>query len=394
MRNKRRILIKLILCTLILINLTACWNARELKDLPIVVGMGIDKAPSADHVLLTAQIIKPQELKGNSQSGSSGSSNAYVNIKNSGETVFRAIREFTHETSGRLYISHNQAIIIGRDIAYDGVQKYLDFFMRASETRPTTLILISDTTASDILDVQPELTRMPAINISKISKAQALQSQSKEIMMQEFVNCLLSKTTSAIAPLIHVSENNGKKSLRIEGMVIFKEDKLVGQLNEIETRGMLWVTGDVKSGVIDIPYEDGKVSLEIKNATSKITPIIKNNQVSIQIKIKEEGTLVAQTTKKNLATLSAFENLKKRQNKAIEEEILASFKKAQELNTDYFGLGEEVHKKYKKEWKDIESDWDDIFSSIDVDIQVESNIQATGLITKPATPESMEERTE
>lgn len=390
MKNKIVFYFKIFIYALILLSLTSCWNSRELNTLPIVVGIGIDKEQTSKNVLLTAQILKPEEFKKNSSGSSGGQSKAYWNLKSSGETVFDALREFTHETSERLYTSHNQVIVIGKEIATEGIQKYLDFFMRAIETRPTTLILISSDTANAVLDTEPELGKMPAISISKLSKAQQLQSHSKEITFQDFTNYLLSKTTSPIAPIITVIEDDEKKSLKIEGMAVFKGDQMVGQLNESETRGLLWIKGEIKTGVINVPHKEGIVSIEIVNMKSKVTPKIINGEMYIYVNIKENSTLTEQTCTENLSTLTSFEELKKLQNEAIRNEILSALKKARELNTDIFGFGELIHKKYKKEWKDIESKWDDIFPSIQVKIEIESNLEATGHISKPAVPESLE----
>ncbi|MPW25468.1 Ger(x)C family spore germination protein [Alkalibaculum sp. M08DMB] len=389
MKKRMIILFKILISTVILFNLTGCWNANELNTLPIVVGIGIDKAPSDEEVQVVAQIIKPQELQG-SLGSSDGGGEAYWNLTSTGETIFDAIREMTHESSGRLYTAHNQIIVIGNKIASEGVQKYLDFFMRAHETRPNTLIVISSNTSTEILDTKPELTRIPAESITRLSEAQEIQSHSKKVTFQDFTNYLMSKTTSPVAPLITSLKDKETSTLKIEGMAIFKGDQMVGQLDESESRGLLWVTGDIKTGALVVPYKNEVVTLEIINAKRKITPKIQGDNIYIHVEIKEEGKIVEQTSKENLATLQDFEELKKVQNEAIKSEILSALNKAQELNTDIFGFGEEIHKKYKEEWKEISSNWDKIFPSIEVEIEIQSSIDSTGKISHPAVPQSLE----
>lgn len=390
MKKGIKIIFKMLITILVVMTMTGCWDARELYNISMVVGLGIDKGEADDTVLLTAQIVKPQKLKSSFDASTSSQSKAYWNLQSTGDTVFDAVREFTHKTSQKLYISHSDVIILGKEVASDDVQKYLDFFTRSNETRPNTHILVANGTAAEILDVQPELDNLPAINISKLIDAQGLTSYSKAVDFEEFTNRLLSSTTSPVAPIISVEDNNNEKVLSINGLAVFKQNKMVGELNSMQTRGFLWVIGEVETGVIVIPYKDGKVSIEIKKATSKVKPKFVEDKILMQIEIQFAGVLVGQTVTENLATVPAFEELIKLINIAIEGEILDSLKKAQELNADIFGFGETIHKKDRKKWKELEPNWDSIFSSIQLDLEIESKLIGTGHATKPAMPESLQ----
>lgn len=390
MKKYRIGLTKMILCSAVIVMLTSCWDARELDNISIVVGLGIDKGMADNTVLLTAQIVKPEALKGSTDQSSSSQAKAYWNVQSTGETIFDAIREFTHVLSQKLYVSHNDVLILSKEIAAEGVQKQLDFFIRSNETRPTMKLFVSNNTAAEILDVQPQLSKLTALNMSKLIDAQVFTSNSKVVILEEFINCLLSKTTSAVAPIISVTDNNNEKTLSINGLAVFKGDQMVGQLNPTETRGLLWVTGDVKTGVLDIPYKDGIVSIEIKKATGKLSPEFIEDKIIMHVSIQLEGILVSQTNTENLATIPAFEELKKLINIAIENEIFASLMKAQELNTDIFGFGEKIHEKDRKKWKELEPNWDAVFSILQLELEVYSHVRGTGHATKPTVPESLE----
>lgn len=373
-----------------LLFLPGCWGARELNSLSLVLGIGIDKKTSdPDKVFMTVQIVKPEALK-KASSGNEGQgqeSKAYWNLENSGSTIFDAIREYTHETNTRLYDAHNEVIIFGKDAAKDGVQKYLDFFQRAQETRPTTEIVVSETTASEVLDVMPELDRLPAVNIQKLVKAQENTSQSLEATLQEFTNNLLSKTKSPVAPLVWVTADGEKKLLSVKGLAVFKGDKMVGELDGNEARGLLWVDGLVKTGVIDLSYLGGKVSIEIKSAESKVSSHINDGKVSFSIDIKEDGAMVAQTCEPNMETIPEMSILENLEQAVIQMEILNTVAKAKQMNTDIFGFGEDIHKYHPAEWKQMEGSWDKIFPTIQVDVHVVCKIRSAGNITRPSIPQ-------
>ncbi|MDD4753993.1 MAG: Ger(x)C family spore germination C-terminal domain-containing protein, partial [Desulfitobacteriaceae bacterium] len=140
--------------------------------------------------------------------------------------------------------------------------------------------------------------------------------------------------------------------------------------------------------VINSPKSGEKVSLEIIRSSAKIIPEIKNGILHIKIKIKEEGNLGDQMAPEDLTDPILFSSLEKRQAEAIKKEVLSAWEKARQYNTDIFGFGEAVYKKYPKEWKEIEDKWDDYFPQIKVSLEVvEANLRRSGMTTKPPIQE-------
>lgn len=389
MKNRNGFFKLTLICMIIVFSTTGCWNRRELDTLAIVMGIAFDKTENPTKTQLTVQIVKPGELKSGNKAGGGGGK-AYLNVKNTGETVFSTIRGFAHKFSQKLYFHHNQVLIFSRDIAKEGVQKYIDFFLRNHETRLRVWVLVAKDKASDILDVTPQLKKIPAMDITDLLENQAVTSQTSQVRLQQFMSRLMSKTTAPIAPLIEVSGDEGnEKTAVVSGTAVFKKDKLAGQLDNTETRGLLWVTGEVKSGIIDVdcPSGDGKVSLEIIRADSKITPEIEDGKIHIKVKIKEEGILGSQSCPENFAEPAAIAALEKKKAAAIRSEVQAALKKARELNTDVFGFGDRVHQRYPRLWKEFETRWDETFPNIEVTVAVEAKLRRMGRITKPAYPE-------
>jgi len=65
---------------------------------------------------------------------------------------------------------------------------------------------------------------------------------------------------------------------------------------------------------------------------------------------------------------------------------MAAFDKSIEINADIFGFGEMLHKKYSKEWKTLKDNWDEIYPTIKLNINVETKIIKTDLLKEPASP--------
>lgn len=391
MKNgKEKMMRKIVVCLIIIcgtISSTACWDRRELDSLAVVMGVGIDQAQEKDKVLVTAQVIKPAEISSPGKGGGSGEK-PYLNVTNTGNTVLETLRRFTHVINRRMYLAHNEVIILGNEVAREGVRAYLDLFFRDPEPRLTAWILVAKEKAGAVLETGAELEKIPALNLAQLLEARVATSEVPAVNLNDFCQRLMSKTAAPVAPLVEVSDEGKKKTARLAGTVVFKKDKLVGYLTLTESRGLLWVLNEIKGGIIVVksPDGEGEVSLEILRASSKITPEIKDGKPFFTVKIKEEGNLDEQKCAENLTTLTAWAALEQNQVGVIRQEVKAALQKAQELNADIFGLGEVVQRKYPALWKELELHWDEVFPQLEIKIVVETKLRRSSMITRPVTP--------
>lgn len=77
-------------------------------------------------------------------------------------------------------------------------------------------------------------------------------------------------------------------------------DKLIGELDEEESRGVLRVLGKVKRGSIVVSNPEGKVSVEIMESNSKVKPIIDKGSIKISTEIEVENNLGENQRQQNL----------------------------------------------------------------------------------------------
>lgn len=383
----------ILLILFFLLCLTACWDRKELDDLAIVSGIAVDYDQETEQVRLTAQIIKAGEV-GQSQEGGSGGSTtgeepqaAWV-VESTAETVFEAVRAFTFQSSRKLYFPHNNIIVFSKEIAEKGIRPYISFFIRDPATRTMVWVLIAEGQASDVMRVKTDLEKIPAAGIARMIENRVVTSQISGTTLQDFTSMLLSKTTAPVASHIHIFEEDGEKKAYIEGSSVFKGDKLSTYLNKKETRGLLWIKGEVKSGITVIKDPMGKkISVEITKSSSQIEPEIINDKYIIKLKVSSEANIGEQMGDFNLATGKVIAYLEKENNGAIKKEIKAVIEKAQRNRTDIFGFGEAFHRKYPRQWKTIEANWGNIFSQLDIQIEIDSHIRQIGVNVKAPIPE-------
>jgi spore germination protein KC len=374
--------------------LIGCQNARDLQDLVIVTAVGIDKSDKgADQIRITAQIILPGNITsgiggaGGGGGGGSEGQKPYINVETSGNTVQTTLRSMTDYTINKLYLSHNEAIIFGRSIAKKGIRRHLDFFVRDNEGRPTTKIFVADNLASEVLDVAASFETLPSSNLSSLIIDQKRTSYVKPVEMHEVVKKLLSKTASFVLPIVSVEEMNGQKIHKIAGMAVFKSDKMVGELDKTESSGLLFALGEAKYGLTPVNYKDQEVSLEIISSSSKIKPKIDGENISFSIKIKMSTAISEQTGTEPIGKKEDLDELEKLQKQKIEEEVYSAFSAAKELNADIFGFGELLRKHYPEKWSELESNWDKVFKTVNINVSIDNQIRNMGLSSKPLVPE-------
>lgn len=219
---------KYIACTvllfLVLIAPAGCWSRRELDTLSIVAGIALDRTDEPGLFRLTAQLIRPANI-GTPGSGSAGTrEEAFLNVSETGVETFEIVRKMGRSISRRLYWSHNRALIIGKGIAEDGVRKYLDFFYRDNESRLNVMVFVARGEANSILSPTTHLGPIPAYGLYDLSKNQAINSFVPTVNLKDFLQILLSKTTSAVLPFIDLIEEEGKTRPAITGAAVFKGD--------------------------------------------------------------------------------------------------------------------------------------------------------------------------
>lgn len=385
---------KAILATIILsmIFTSGCWSRRELNYLAIVEAFGIDKVKGKEEIIGSQQIVKPAAAKAGGDTKGGGSASAVWTLTARGETYFDALRKGAMQSPRRMYYGHNKVIVIGEEAAREGVAGYLDLAGRDPELRPGPWVFIAKgVTAEEIINAQSEQNPIGAIVLDGLAKLNRASSLNAVIQIEDFLKKVSSDSTSAYASRIEIFKRKtvGDQEFvefKLSGASVFRKDKLIGWLEEKETRGMLWIIGEVKSGIITVKAPDNKsVGLEILSAKSKIKPDIRDGKLSIIVEVSEEANFGDSNTQLDLTTPERIKELNDKQSDVIEDEIRSCLKIAQkEYQVDLFGFGEAIHQNYPKDWELIKDKWEEVYPTIPVELVINTNINRYGMFAEPA----------
>ena len=384
-----RYCVKIIAILLSVLLLCGCWSRRELDTIAIVIGLGIDNADKEGEVALTVEIEKPAPPQGGGSGGSGGGSGAqYLNITNKGSDIFTIVRDYNSEIGRKLYFPHNQVVIFGEEFAKLGIRNQIDFLLRDHENRLNVQVLVAKGKAQEIMNSPELLEGAPAVDIMNMIESQKNTSEAPDIDLLNLLSALTSATTSPIAPLVSLEKEGEESKIIVAGTAVFKGDRLVGEFNGAETRGMLWMMDKMGSGALNFKHDDGTVSLEIVKTKTKVKVGFKpDGSPIVKVEVKPNCNLGSQSGIIDQTSEESLKALEKRADEIIKAEMEYTLTKAKSLGTDVYGFGSKFHQHYPKKWKEMELKWDDLFKALEVEVTVKTSIQGVGRMTKPAYPD-------
>ena len=391
MKLKRLLFILIILSTIFL---TGCWSSHEVNTLAIAVCIGIDKTENG--YLVTAQVLNPRAIASKKATVES----PVVIYTAEGNDLAEIVRRFTTQSSRIFYNADLRMVVFGEDVAKDGIQNILDYFLRNHEYRTDFYFVIAkNSTANEVLGILTPIESVPGSSMYiSLKMSEEKWAAMKSVRIIELVNSIIADGDNPVLTGIEISQDeispkstdilkqSGEyKKLKYTGLGAFNKDKIVGWLDEDESKGYNYITDNVKNTVEYADYDSKvKITYEIINAKSRTKVYFLENKPAIEVKIK---------IKCNIGIVEGEFDVSAEENKQVLNKLLASkvkllcekaLNKAQkELKNDIFGFGEAIHRKYPKTWEKLKDDWNDKFTDLPVNITVEAETKQLGQITKP-----------
>ena len=105
------------------------------------------------------------------------------------------------------------------------------------------------------------------------------------IQMKDIIDMFRKPGSEPFTSGVNISGKNFSNKISLEDTAVFKKDKLIGWLNSTESRGLLFVKGNVKGGIMTIYYNGDKLSLRILRNNSEIHPVINDGKIQINLTV-------------------------------------------------------------------------------------------------------------
>ena len=369
--------------------LSGCWSSHEVSSLAISVCIGIDKTKNG--YIVSEQIVNPRAIASNKATNES----PVILYTAESESIIGAIESLDLQSSRNIYSAHLRMVVLSEELAKDGIEEILCYFMRSHEYRTDfNFIIAKGCMARDILSVLTPEESIPGVELyEKLKLASSENATAKEVKFIELANSMLSEGINpVITGALIIGENGlpsstedlwqtpGLDKIRYTGLGAFSEDKLVGWLSEAESKGLNLISGNVNRFAAQSDIGSTQVlTFDVHNVKSEVKAFVKNGEPSIDVNIDFDYRIIKYTGDMDLNAPECIPML----NGMAQVEVLsfcnAAVNKTQnELKTDVFGFGERIHTADPEYWKTVKGKWNKVYPGIPVNITVTAHIKSTG----------------
>ncbi|WP_312027037.1 Ger(x)C family spore germination protein [Paenibacillus illinoisensis] len=374
------------------ISIAGCGNRTELNELGITTAAGYDRQDG--NWLITYQIIVPPASSTNGSSG--GSQSAVTTFSSQGKTIREAVAKSSLENPKKLYFSHTNVILIGKEAAQYGLSEILDDYYRNIDARESVKVIIADGQAREYLKklVPPE--KQPGRALSQIiERNHELGSYYPVMNLHEIALKITSDSGSAGIPILTVTgqdtrqlesidifrQTSTRGKLRLQGLSVFYKDKQIGVLNQRESMGVSWLTDRVNRTNLSYVNAHGEInSFLVQKASVKVQPIKSGHHYSIQVNAKVEAELEESTTLLDITSPHIIDELQLQAERIITSQMMNGWNASQRLHVDMLSIANKIHQRYPKDWRTLKEKWPQELAQMEINVNVDVSLRRTGLL--------------
>jgi len=373
---------RLLIAPLLILSLlaTGC-GTTEINKSSIPLGFGVDYKNG--QVIFTTQLANPT-----SPEKGAGGGPQFIVQSATGATIAEAARRISLSNSQYPLWSQSSLLLWGEDLAKSDMSLFMDFVSRNRFVRKNIPVVVThNASVEEILNTIPLATPYTATAIAGMLQAQQTQlGIYTPITIIQVLDRFATPGIEPVIPMITIKKSPQGNQLLLQDMAVFRDRKMVGMLNEKESRGYRFMSPKMIQGglfIIPNPMDSGKwVTLEMSRSQAKIKPQIQGRQIKMIIEINAEGNFYEQGGSGDLFTLNVFKQLEQLANQEIKNQISACITRAQSLDSDIFGWGKMIHESDPKLWEELGPNWSQVFPGIETEITVKYEIRRSYLRDK------------
>lgn len=396
--------------------------------------VGVDKAPDGRY-LVELKVVKPGLVAGASAGGGQGgggggqSGQPFWVATSEGKSILEALHLMRSFTPRLPFLAHNQLILIGEEVAREGVGPVLDFFLRNRETRRTTPFFVARGLAYQTLVYASPLEPSPGMNLAGIIQWEQGNIQAWLEELGDFAAALHNPWSEPVTGVVHFEthrtprgrgaeggqgggggeggdggqdggqgggagggpggggqKGEEEKHLHVSGAAVFRGDRLLGFLNREETAGLVWLRNRAHRGVLSVPAPGGRgrVEIELLTGQTRLRPRLTEGGFALTVEVKAEGNLEENTSEVILTSPQEIQFLERRAAETIRRQIEAALRKIQgEYKVDILGFGDVIYRRYPHQWLRVAKRWPELFPRVPVQTRVEFTLRRIGMVNRP-----------
>ena len=375
--------------------LTGCYGKTELDDLAYAIAIGADISESGDEgdLDITYQIAIPVKIAGTETETGKKTFTTYTVTAPS---LTKANSLVNTITSKEIDLAHVELILYSEELAKEGLAGHINSLISNLDIRPRSTVSVCKGKAKDFLEkVSPVSETSPARYYELILSSFNYTSESAGTELLNFYTATQSPFDCPLAVIseLQKQEEEEQSEATFSGLAVFRETKLVGELDEDQTLAHLILTNSLNESVLIINDSEDKEKVTTVVAKQSQKPKIKvtvNNGIPhieitafIEARLESDGASINYLIEEN----------KNRLNQKIAENIHTIIENymqetTKNLKADAAGIGRYVKANYLT-WQEFEKiNWSEIYPNATYNIDVKVNLNVSQIVSHSVpTPE-------
>ena len=368
---KKRI-VKVITSTIIIMLIplifSGCFNYNDINKVTFSTSIIFD-VDDLNQCVIYLDCVKPYR-----SANDSSDKGRRIIYKGTGKTALEALNSINSVSSYKLNYSQTRAYIFTEKAARNGIKKFLYLINNNSEfqMKPSAFVYYGD--IDDLLETVSTDEEYLGLFLNDLVGKDKYNEKAVKSNINYYLSNILMGSNTALLTSIDLKEDALDKKVEISGASIFKDNKLVEQIDDKDSLMYNLLMGTTKAGTLDIANPQSKenfVTLEILDGgisdvlkyDNKKFKLIKN--INLEVSISEiQGKLTVDS--------SALDYIKVNEEAYINGYTQYIFEKYKKKDLDIFDIKRMVEMYYP------DLDEDDPLANTDIEVHTNIIIKGTG----------------
>lgn len=343
---------KIIILLSLVFLLTGCYDIKELEDLALINGIGIDYKDNAYY--LTYEILNDTKTENNTTLLS-------YTVSGSGKTISEAFIDTNYKVSKKAYFAHLKVLILSEEIVNGYFDKISDYILRDTNIRSDFKVIVANGTSPNAI-LKNNNDNHPVVS-DQIVKLIDNEKYNNNLVIGETFKEILAKLENNKTDVILNTISIENSDIAINNSYIFKDYNYQATLSKLDSALYNMLTKNITAMEFNKNYEKGNMTITIISSDTSID--INSNK--IRIKTSLEGKILENNAEFDLKKPDSYQKLNKDFGKIIENDIKKFINILQKEKSDILGLEEIYYKKTRKENKNL---WETAEIEVDVNLKI------------------------
>lgn len=325
--------VKCLVCILLALLLTGCWDAHDIEDRDIALAVLVDRTQDGGYIFY----VEIASIHSTSESGGGGDSSAVKKprvIRSEGRTLVEAREALDAELNHPIFLGAVQGVMFTDRFAYAGIEEYMYRLRQINDYRKTLDVVVAQGEPAEILNVKPENDTSIGYDLEDTLQGVVDSGGAVHFSLADVLQKLGSPERCFLLPTVAVKNDQ----LALVGYSVFDGGYCKGFIPMDQCRGIAYILAPAPRFQYVVSCKEGDLSIEARMTERHIDAEYKHSQISYSLKYKFEITLLYPQKDFHI-TKDVQHEAEKKVQQTIEQDVYSAIMQSQnEYACDYLGL--------------------------------------------------------